>query len=69
LSQLPQALHTARSALSLRARAASPSPRWTADIVTPFAFGAKADGRTGDTAALDAAYEHARQRHTATVAL
>ncbi|WP_244813803.1 glycoside hydrolase family 55 protein [Caballeronia sp. Lep1P3] len=51
------------------ASAWSAAPRASFDAITPFAFGAKGDGRADDTAALNAAYEHARQRRAPAVSL
>ncbi|VXB78585.1 conserved exported hypothetical protein [Burkholderia sp. 8Y] len=50
-------------------RAAFAAVRSNADAVTPFAFGAKGDGRADDSAALNAAYEHARQQRISAVSL
>ncbi|WOD18560.1 hypothetical protein [Paraburkholderia kirstenboschensis] len=55
--------------MTVGARAAAPTSRTNADIITPFAFGAKGDGHADDTAALNAAYEHALQRRGPAVAL
>jgi hypothetical protein len=50
-----------RSALAVELQRSAP--------VTPFAFGAKGDGRADDSAALNSAYEYARQRKIAAVSL
>jgi hypothetical protein len=61
----------ALGAYSLHAypRAASAAIPSNANVITPFAFGAKGDGRADDSAALNAAYAHARQQRVSAISL